>query len=631
MARSRTPATTPPATASTRSASRSRFADPDGFAAIVRSFQAAGTPRRTAVQTVEVSKTEKQAQEGFRTTVGWYAGCRVGRLQLLNAYRVDNIGDEADVLMVRVWKKPVTTMSVAVARTGRVTTSTVGTSVGASPPPAQQITQSLADAVAMLCGRSGSQDCAKRPTYRVVPPPPSGEERGILAVADLPPVGRIAQPWVGTAPAPAGLNPSATTCDRADFTKSGARTTRTRTYLIPEAYLPARFGLSETYGVFPSTKAAAKFLTDVRAKVARCEDRDLATKVTNARRQRTLHARPVHVGPVHRGRQGPLGAVPARLRAGGPHRRPADLRALARRRRDRHAASTRCWCGPGTGCASSADTSADADRVGRVSLRPVALDSRAASPSTTPARCAARRELFDLPDGVVYLDGNSLGALPRNVAPRMQEVIAQEWGTGLISSWNTADWVGLWRRVGAKIAPLIGVSGDDVHVGDSTTVTLFKTLTAAARLRPGRRVVVLEPTTFPTDGYVAAGVARTLGLELRWCDPADPAASLDEDVALLALTHVDFRSGAMYDMAALTAAAHDVGALVQWDLCHSAGAVPVVPGRGGRGHRGRLHLQVPQRRPRLPRLLLGAPAPPGRVGPADHRLVRARPAVRHGP
>ena len=197
----------------------------------------------------------------------------------------------------------------------------------------------------------------------------------------------------------------------------------------------------------------------------------------------------------------------------------------------------------------------------------------AALDAASPLR--ERRELFDLPDGVVYLDGNSLGALPRNVAPRMQEVITREWGTGLISSWNTADWVGLWRRVGAKIAPLIGVSGDDVHVGDSTTVTLFKTLTAAARLRPRHRVVVLEPTTFPTDGYVAAGVARTLGLELRWCDPADPAASLDEDVALLALTHVDFRSGAMYDMAALTAAAHDVGALVQWDLCHSTGAVPV--------------------------------------------------------
>jgi hypothetical protein len=236
---------------------------------------------------VEVSKTEKQAEAGFRTTVGWYAGCRVGRLQVLNAYRVDNIGDEADVLMVRIWKKPVTTMSVAVARTGKVTTSTVGTTVGASPPPARQITQSLADAVAMLCGRSGSQDCAKRPTYRVVPPPPSGEERGILAVADLPPVGRIARPWVGTAPAPARVNPSATTCDRADFAEAGARSTRTRTYLIPGAALPARFGLSETYGVFRSTQAAERFLSGVRAKVGRCEDRDLATKVSNATQQHT--------------------------------------------------------------------------------------------------------------------------------------------------------------------------------------------------------------------------------------------------------------------------------------------------------------------------------------------------------
>ena len=266
---------------------QSRFADPDGYAAIVRSFQAAGSPRRTAVQTVEVSKTEKQAQEGFRTTVGWYAGCRVGRLQVLNAYRVDNIGDEADVLMVRIWKKPVTTMSVAVARTGRVTTSTVGTSVGADPPPHSRSPSPWPTPSPCSAAAAARRTARNGPTYRVVPPPPSGEERGILAVADLPPVGRIAQPWVGTAPAPARVNPSATTCDRADFTKSGARTTRTRTYLIPEASLPARFGLSETYGVFPSTKAAARFLTDVRAKVARCEDRDLATKVTNATQQRT--------------------------------------------------------------------------------------------------------------------------------------------------------------------------------------------------------------------------------------------------------------------------------------------------------------------------------------------------------
>ena len=261
---------------------QSRFADPDGYSAIVRKFHAQGKPRRSAVQTVEISKSEEQAKQGFRTTVGWYAGCRVGRLQVLDAYRVENIGDEADVLMVRIWKKPVTTMSVAVSRVGSVTTSTVGTTVGAQPPPAREITQSLADAVAMLCAQSGSKGCAKTPTYRVVPPPPSGEEKGILAVADLPPVGRINRPWVGTNPANTRANPSATTCDRANFTKQGSTRTRTRTYLIPQARLPARFGLSETYGMFPSTTRARKFMSVVRDKVAGCEDRDLATQVYDA-------------------------------------------------------------------------------------------------------------------------------------------------------------------------------------------------------------------------------------------------------------------------------------------------------------------------------------------------------------
>lgn len=271
---------------------QSRFADPDGFAATVRSFSATGSPRRSAVQTVEVSKTEKQARAAFGTTVGWFAGCRLGRLQLLSSYRVDNIGDEADVLMVKLWKEPVTTLSVAVARTGKVTTTTVGTTVGAAPPPAQQITQSLADSVAMLCARSGSPDCAKRPSYRVVPPPPSGEERGILAVADLPPVGRISRPWVGTEPRSARVNPSATTCDRANFARAGATRTRTRTYLIPETSLPARFGLSETYGVFPSARVAERFLSDLRGMVGRCEKRDLATQVSGARTERRK-ARPL--------------------------------------------------------------------------------------------------------------------------------------------------------------------------------------------------------------------------------------------------------------------------------------------------------------------------------------------------
>ena len=203
----------------------------------------------------------------------------------------------------------------------------------------------------------------------------------------------------------------------------------------------------------------------------------------------------------------------------------------------------------------------------------VALDARTPLPS--------RRELFDLPDGVVYLCGNSLGALPRAVPGRLAEVVTREWGQGLVGSWNSAGWSRLSARVAERIAPLVGADGVDMVVGDSTSVTLFKTLVAAARLRPGRSVIVMEPTTFPTDGYVAAGVARTLGMELRWCDPADPAAALDEDVAVLALTHVDFRTGAMFDMAALTRAAHDAGAVTVWDLCHSAGAVPVDLGGCG--------------------------------------------------
>jgi len=190
------------------------------------------------------------------------------------------------------------------------------------------------------------------------------------------------------------------------------------------------------------------------------------------------------------------------------------------------------------------------------------------------------RQRFRVPDGVVYLDGNSLGALPVGVADRVARVVAEDWGDGLIRSWNPlpgggGDWMALSRRVSARIAPLIGADAADVHVGDSTSVSLFKSMVAAARSRPDRRVIVVEPTTFPTDGYVAAGVADLLGLELRWCDPADPLAAVDDDVALLSLTHVDFRSGAMFDLPAITAGAQARGALVQWDLCHSVGAVPV--------------------------------------------------------
>jgi kynureninase len=192
---------------------------------------------------------------------------------------------------------------------------------------------------------------------------------------------------------------------------------------------------------------------------------------------------------------------------------------------------------------------------------------------------AHTRDRFRLPEGVVYLDGNSLGPLPVGVPHRLARVVEEEWGAGLIRSWNPvsaggAHWMELAGRIAARIAPMIGAGPADLHIGDSTSVSLFKTIVAATR-RSDRTVIVVEPSTFPTDGYVAAGVADLLDLELRWCDPQDPLDAVDDDVALLTLTHVDFRTGAMFDLPAITAGAHERGALVQWDLCHSAGAVPV--------------------------------------------------------
>jgi kynureninase len=186
-----------------------------------------------------------------------------------------------------------------------------------------------------------------------------------------------------------------------------------------------------------------------------------------------------------------------------------------------------------------------------------------------------RRELFSLPPGTVYLDGNSLGALPRSVPERLARVVTEEWGRELIASWNTADWIGLPHHVGDRIAALVGLPEGSVWVSDSTSVSLFKTMVAACRLQPGRDVIVVEAGTFPTDGYIAASVARMLDLELRWADSDRVEDALDDRVALVCLTHVDFRTGAMFDAAEVTAAAHSVGALILWDLCHTAGAVPV--------------------------------------------------------
>ena len=190
------------------------------------------------------------------------------------------------------------------------------------------------------------------------------------------------------------------------------------------------------------------------------------------------------------------------------------------------------------------------------------------------------RDLFDIPAGVIYLDGNSLGVMPKTAAARAAEVVTQEWGQGLIRSWNTAGWFSLPQRLGNRIAPLIGADADEVVATDSTSINLFKVLSAAlsiaAQDAPERKLIVSERSNFPTDLYIAEGLCKERGYTLKLVEPEEIAAALTADVALLMLTHVNYRTGAMHDMPAVTAAAHAAGALMIWDLAHSAGAVPVT-------------------------------------------------------
>ncbi|HVU29382.1 MAG TPA: kynureninase [Sphingomicrobium sp.] len=188
---------------------------------------------------------------------------------------------------------------------------------------------------------------------------------------------------------------------------------------------------------------------------------------------------------------------------------------------------------------------------------------------------AFARERFLLPEGIIYLDGNSLGALPKS-APRLLSRTAEEqWGKDLIASWNKHDWIDWPTIIGGKLEPIVGAKKDELLVADSTSVCLFKLLAAAARARPGRRVILSQEANFPTDLYVARAVCEMLGLELRTVPAGEVLGSIDSDVAAVTLTHVDYRSGAIHDMRALNEAAQSNGALMVWDLCHSAGAIEV--------------------------------------------------------
>jgi kynureninase len=194
------------------------------------------------------------------------------------------------------------------------------------------------------------------------------------------------------------------------------------------------------------------------------------------------------------------------------------------------------------------------------------------------------RSRFMLPDGVVYLDGNSLGALPRGVAEVVADVVARQWGSDLIASWNSNDWWAAQARIGDALGRLVGAGAGQVLAGDSTSVNLFKCYIAGLRMRPGRTVVVADPASFPTDLYVLQGVSRLTGCEIVLASPVDVPAVLaarGPEVALVALSQVDFRTGELWDLPGLTQMTQDAGAVALWDLCHSAGVVDVGLDRHG--------------------------------------------------
>ena len=232
---------------------------------------------------------------------------------------------------------------------------------------------------------------------------------------------------------------------------------------------------------------------------------------------------------------------------------------------------------------------------------------------------ARTRSLFHLPEGVVYLDGNSLGPLPLAARDRVARLLSDEWGEMLIRGWNEAGWMDAPARIGDRIGRLIGAAPGTVVMGDTLSIKVYQALAAALELRPGRQVVLSDDGNFPSDLHMAKGLMHSLGRghELRLVAPEAVAEALDESVAVLMLTEVDYRTGRLHDMAGLTRAAHAVGALTVWDLSHSAGALPIdLEAAGADFAAGSTY-----------KFLNGGPGAPAFIYVASRHIERVRPAL----
>ncbi len=258
-----------------------RFADPDGTSSGVRQFRSGRSdqPLRRVSQTAELSASGDGARTAYATMLDWFAGCTDGRVQLLSTYRVDQVGDQAMLMVLRSWDRPETTFLAGVARTGRATTSTVARTSSRAHTAPEAGAQILAGAVNGLCSLPRTGPCAEEPELEETTPVATGEAPGMLGEIDLPPVARIQRPWIGTAPRPSAQNLAASRCDATSFEVPGMRHNRSRTFVIPEAELSDLFGLTETVGRLRDEQAAQDFVTRVRTKLRTCSDREMGTVV----------------------------------------------------------------------------------------------------------------------------------------------------------------------------------------------------------------------------------------------------------------------------------------------------------------------------------------------------------------